>query len=90
MSIEPFSGKGEVRPTFEVPLASLLYDHPDDVVGDDALTDQEKREILYSWASDAVAVESTPSPRALPSARGAIAIDDILAALAGLDRAIGS
>jgi hypothetical protein len=74
MSMEPFSGKGEVRPTFEVPLASLLYDHPDDVVGDDALTDQEKREILSCWASDAFAVESTPSLRAPPFARGAVTI----------------
>jgi len=90
MSIEPFSAEGPVPPTFEGPLASLLYDHPDDVLGDDALTDQEKREILSSWASDAFAVDSTPSLRAPPFARGAVTIDDILAALAGLDRAIDS
>ena len=89
MSIESFSAQSGAAPAFRGPLAALLYDHPDDVVADDVLTDQEKREILSSWASDAFAVESAPALRAPPFARTAVTIDDIMAALAGLDRAIG-
>jgi hypothetical protein len=87
MSLQPCAGTRASSPDFDLPLASLLYDRPDDVVADDALTVQEKREILSSWASDAFAVESMPPLRAAPFARTAVAIDDILKALASLDGA---
>jgi hypothetical protein len=88
MSIEFFSARSGATPALEGPLAPLLYDHPDDVVADDLLTDQEKRKILSSWASDAFAVESAPALRAPPFARTAVTIDDIMAALAELDSMI--
>jgi hypothetical protein len=43
-----------------------VYDHPRDVLADEDLTLTEKRSILASWASDAAAVTSYPSLRAIP------------------------
>ncbi|WP_338036693.1 hypothetical protein [Arvimicrobium flavum] len=36
------------------------YNHPDDVLNDDALDVGEKRAVLSSWASDVCAAESMP------------------------------
>jgi hypothetical protein len=62
-----------------------VYDHPRDVLADDELTIAEKRSILASWASDAAAVTSCPSLRAIPGQRQPVSIDDILEALSVLD-----
>jgi hypothetical protein len=62
-----------------------VYDHPRDVLADKELTFAEKRSILASWASDAAAVTSCPSLRAIPGQRQPVSIDDILEALSGLD-----
>jgi hypothetical protein len=60
------------------------FAHPDQVVDDQELTLADKRAVLASWASDALAVEDQPSLRQLPS--GAIVpVEDILAALKSLD-----
>jgi hypothetical protein len=61
-----------------------VFDHPRDVLADAALSRAEKRAILASWASDAAAVRSCPSLRAVAGAK-AVSIDDILEALASLD-----
>ena len=61
-----------------------VYDHPHDVLADDDLTLAEKRSILASWASDAAAVTSCPSLRAIPGQRQPVSIDDILEALSEL------
>jgi hypothetical protein len=61
-----------------------VFGHPDEVVGDQALTLAEKRSLLASWASDACAVEDSPSLRQLAS--GAVVhVDDIVAALKSFD-----
>jgi hypothetical protein len=39
------------------------YEHPDQVLRDDALSTSEKRSILSSWASDANAIEQQPPAR---------------------------
>ena len=62
-----------------------VYNHPRDVLEDDDLTLAEKRSILASWASDAAAVTSCPSLRAIPEQRQPVSIDDILKALSELD-----
>ena len=62
-----------------------VYDHPRDVLADEDLTLAEKRSILASWASDAAAVTSCPSLRAMPGQRQPVSIDDILEALSELD-----
>ena len=62
-----------------------VYDQPRDVLADDDLTLAEKRSILASWASDAAAVTSCPSLRAIPGQRQPVSIDDILEALSELD-----
>jgi hypothetical protein len=62
-----------------------VYDHPRDVLADEELTLAEKRSILASWASDAAAVTSCPSLRAIPGQRQPVSIDDILEALSELD-----
>jgi hypothetical protein len=62
-----------------------VYDHPRYVLADKELTLAEKRSILASWASDAAAVTSCPSLRAIPGRRQPVLIDDILEALSELD-----
>jgi hypothetical protein len=62
-----------------------VFDHPRDVLADTTLSRAEKRAILASWASDAAAVTSCPSLRAIPGARRTVSIDDILEALSSLD-----
>ena len=63
----------------------LVYDHPRDVLAQEGLTNAEKRAILASWASDAAAVASCPSLRAIPGQRQPVTIDEILEALSSLD-----
>jgi hypothetical protein len=63
-----------------------VFDHPKDVLADASLSRAEKRAILASWASDAAAVASCPSLRAMPGARTVVSIDHILEALSSLDR----
>ena len=43
-----------------------VFDHPKDVLADATLSRAEKKAILASWASDAVAVNSNPALRAMP------------------------
>ena len=62
-----------------------VFDHPRDVLADATLSRAEKRAILASWASDAAAVSSCPSLRAVPGAKAVVSIDDILEALSSLD-----
>lgn len=57
---------------------------PMEVVHDPDMTDQEKRAILASWASDACAVEAAPELRQAPSTPVA-SFDDIMDALKALD-----
>jgi hypothetical protein len=62
-----------------------VFDHPRDVLADTTLSRAEKRAILASWASDAAAVTSCPSLRAIPGVKRTVSIDDILEALSNLD-----
>jgi hypothetical protein len=62
-----------------------VFDHPRDVLSDVTLSRAEKRAILASWASDAAAVTSCPSLRAIPGAKKTVSIDEILEALSSLD-----
>jgi hypothetical protein len=72
-------------------LARLLhpgrfYNHPKDVLDDPDLSVSEQRAILSSWASDACAVESVPALRHAPFASRPVTFDEIMDALAQLDR----
>lgn len=40
-----------------------VFEHPNEVVAHPDLTLAEKRAILASWASDALAIASRPAPR---------------------------
>jgi hypothetical protein len=62
-----------------------VFDHPRDVLGDVTLSRAEKRAILASWASDAAAVDSCPSLRAIPGGKRPVSVDEILEALSSLD-----
>ena len=62
------------------------FDHPRDVVAADAISIEEKRAILASWASDVSAVESIPSLRVYPGTDKAVSYDEIIAALKSLDK----
>jgi hypothetical protein len=61
------------------------FEHPNDVLGAAHLSEQEKRAILASWASDQFAVESIPALRHYPGSTGAVSLADVLAALKSLD-----
>jgi hypothetical protein len=76
---------------FDLPLERLLqpgagFDHPMDVVNDHDLTTNEKRAILAAWASDARAVESSPTLRQGFGGLPTVSIDEIMSALCALDR----
>jgi hypothetical protein len=63
---------------------SPVFAHLDEVLDDQELKLADKRSLLASWASDALAVEDSPSLRQL--ANGAVVrVDDIMAALKSLD-----
>jgi hypothetical protein len=73
-----------------VDVNSLLHPaqafaRPSDVVDDCDLTLSEKRAILASWASDACAVEASPTLRRTPGCTP-VSFDDIMDALRALDR----
>ena len=61
------------------------FSNPGHVLEAQTLTEQEKRAILASWASDQYAVESVPGLRELPGSHALVALQDILAALKQLD-----
>jgi len=61
------------------------FDHPNDVLRAAHLSEQEKRAILASWASDEYAVESIPALRHYPGTPGAVTLADVMAALRSLD-----
>jgi hypothetical protein len=63
-----------------------IFAHPKDVLADPLLTPAAKRAILASWASDASAVASCPALRAPEGLKNPVSIDEILDALAELDR----
>jgi len=62
-----------------------VFEHPQDVVYHDGLTNAEKRAILASWASDASAIASCPSLRSPKGLKKIVSIDEILDALSELD-----
>jgi hypothetical protein len=63
---------------------SAVFTHPEEVLDDQTLAFADKRSLLASWASDALAVEDAPSLRQLPSG-AVVRVDDIIAALKTLD-----
>ena len=62
-----------------------VFDHPQDVLADPALSVSEKRAILASCASDASAIASCPALRAPEGLKAPVTIDEILEALCELD-----
>jgi hypothetical protein len=62
-----------------------VFDHPRDVLADRSLSVSEIRAILASWASDASAIASCPSLRAVAGLKAPVTIDEILEALRELD-----
>jgi hypothetical protein len=69
-----------------VGLAGLdaVFLHPEEVLADRRMTDEQKRGLLASWASDAHALECAPTLRQLESG-AVVRLDDVLAALKTLD-----
>lgn len=63
-----------------------VFRHPREVLGYPGLSRAEKRVILASWASDARAVDSSPTLRCLPGCRSEpVPLDTVLEALRALD-----
>ncbi len=65
------------------------FDRPNDVLKDPDLDDEQKRAILSSWASDASAVKDHPAMRWLLGAPAPVPLNEVLEALARLDRPRG-
>ena len=61
-----------------------LHSHPEDVLADQCLSDQDRRALLASWASDANAVTGVPWLRQLPSG-SLVKLSEIFRALRALD-----
>ena len=61
------------------------FEHPNDVLAASHLSEQEKRAILASWASDKYAVESMPALRHYAGSSTAVKLSDVMAALRSLD-----
>ncbi len=62
------------------------FNDPLDVLKDPHLSYEAKREILSSWASDASAVRDEPRLRWLLGTVEPVPLDDVLEAMARLDR----
>lgn len=63
-----------------------VFRHPRDVLAHPGLSEEEKRRILASWASDACALENAPALRCLPGCQAEqVCVDAVLDALAELD-----
>lgn len=71
-----------------LPDPASVFGRPDDIVDDSAMTTQEKRAVLASWASDVNAVPDVPSLRQLPDG-SIVKLEDILRALQSLDATDG-
>ena len=80
----PFRGLGDALERLLRPAVG--FHDPLDVLKDPELDVAEKRAILSSWASDACAVENHPSKRWLIGTDGPVPLQDVLDALARLDR----
>lgn len=74
------NGRPGAPPSLEP--ASVLV-HPEQVLHHPTMTDDEKRALLSSWASDCRAVENAPTVRRLDSG-ATVPVTDVLAALAAL------
>ena len=61
-----------------------LFGGPEDVLRDETLSNEQKREVLARWASDAHAVENAPALRQLDNG-AVVGLDEILCALKALD-----
>ncbi len=68
---------------------AIGFQSPDDVLKDPDLTDEEKRAILSSWASDACAVVDQPHLRWLLGTPEPAPLFEVRDALARLDRKTG-
>ena len=80
----PFQGLGSVLERLLRPAVGFAP--PIEVLKDPLLDPSEKRAILSSWASDASAVEDRPTLRWLWGTQAPVPLDDVLEALARLDR----
>ncbi|EGE59538.1 UNVERIFIED_ORG: hypothetical protein GGI63_004844 [Rhizobium esperanzae] len=91
MRKESLSNSIEQNATAAISAAHLLhpanhFSHPRDVLAADHISNDEKRAILASWASDIFAIESVPALRLYPGAERAVSYDEILEALKTLDK----
>ena len=80
----PVRGLREARERLLRPAVG--FRRPIEVAKDPLLNSEDKRAILSSWASDACAVESRPHLRWLLGTEEPVPLDDVLQALARLDR----
>jgi hypothetical protein len=86
--VESFNPQYETHTGID--LWSLLdpaeyFSSPRQVLEAPTLSEQEKRAVLASWASDQYTVESVPGLRELPGSHALVRLQDILAALKQLD-----
>jgi hypothetical protein len=79
MSLAPSS-----HPEKKFPVPRIFH-HPQEVVRDNSLSREQKRQILSDWASDRNAVESKPALRRHPVTGVVVTLAEIISALRKLD-----
>ncbi|NGO65965.1 hypothetical protein G6N76_20065 [Rhizobium daejeonense] len=87
MLLRAASSAAAMGPT--VLVQGMQVERPIDVVRATALSADDKRTILASWASDFYAVDSKPAFRHMPGTPEPVSIDEVQAALKELDRRYG-
>ncbi len=70
-------------------VQGMQVERPIDVVRATALSADDKRAILATWASDFYAIDSKPAFRHMPGTPEPVSIDEVQAALRELDRRHG-
>jgi hypothetical protein len=79
------------RGTLRAALNALLrpgigFERPDDVLKDPGLSEEDKRAVLASWASDGCAIPGRPGWRRMLGSETEVPLGEVLDALARLDR----
>ena len=85
--ITPDDGMADLAAIRERLLRPAIgFNRPADVLKDPLLPDDEKRQILASWASDACAVAGKPHLRWMPGSSGPVPVAEVQEALARAER----
>jgi len=72
-------------PSSDVEMLACGFSHPDEIVRDNSLSLDEKRELLADWASDIRSIKDHPTYRLIDSGQ-VLSLAEILKAIADLEQ----